>query len=182
MVSFNKSSCLMQGPSLKSPLEFGRSQNGLYYLCSRCHTSNSAKALPQSLSTIASSSSKSCFLAFSSKCNLCNSPHYISTINYCNVTSTFLNNSNVLPSCVHTTNTSDFVISHGNCVDHLWHNSLGHALFVKMKGLSSIPIVFSPKQSFTCTICPMARQARLSFPTKSTISSTNLFDLLHMDL
>ena len=46
-IIFNDKSCSLQGPSLKSPLEFGRSQNGLYYLCLRCHTSNSAKALPQ---------------------------------------------------------------------------------------------------------------------------------------
>nr|XP_009795207.1 PREDICTED: uncharacterized protein LOC104241936 [Nicotiana sylvestris] len=45
---------------------------------------------------------------------------------------------------------------------------LGHIPFVKMKRITSIPANFSPKQPFTCTICPMARQERLPFPQKTS--------------
>lgn len=63
----------------------------------------------------------------------------------------------------------------------LWHYGLGHVPFVKMKGISFIPVNFSPKQPFFCPICPMAKQSRLPFPPKSN-SSTNIFELLHVDL
>lgn len=42
MVSFNFSSCLLQGPSMKSPLELGRAKNCLYFLCSICHKCRSS--------------------------------------------------------------------------------------------------------------------------------------------
>ena len=35
-VSFSNSSCILQGPSTKRPLEIGREQDGLYFLCSDC--------------------------------------------------------------------------------------------------------------------------------------------------
>uniref|UniRef100_A0A0V0H3X3 Putative ovule protein n=1 Tax=Solanum chacoense TaxID=4108 RepID=A0A0V0H3X3_SOLCH len=50
-----------------------------------------------------------------------------------------------------------------------------------MKGISSIPVTFSPKQPFFCPICPMARQSRLPFPQKSHTTSS-IFELLHVDL
>jgi len=37
-VSFDSSSCLLQGPSLKSPLALGRARNGLYFFCPKCHS------------------------------------------------------------------------------------------------------------------------------------------------
>jgi len=70
-------------------------------------------------------------------------------------------------------------LSNGNNVDYLWHNRLGHVPFVKMNCISTIPITFSPKRPF---MCPMVRQTRLPFPATTTVSSTNTFDLLHMDL
>ncbi|KAL3349225.1 hypothetical protein AABB24_022392, partial [Solanum stoloniferum] len=115
MVSFKNSSCLMQSPSLKSPLKIGRAQNDLYYLCSGCHTSSSinvptgsvSTAASGSVSTVVSSSSKPCFLTSSvtsfSKCNPCNLSHATSTINSCNATSvksTCLSNNIMLLSCV----------------------------------------------------------------------------------
>ena len=66
-------------------------------------------------------------------------------------------------------------------VDLLWHNRLGHVPFVKMRNIPTIPIKFSTKQPFICTICPMARQVRLPF-TPSTTHSKNIFELLHIDL
>ena len=67
------------------------------------------------------------------------------------------------------------------CIEHMWHSRLGHVPFAKMRSISSIPIRFAPKQSFTCTICPMVKQARLPFPISTTFSSKP-FDHLHLDL
>lgn len=72
--------------------------------------------------------------------------------------------------------------SHEYGIDYLWHTMLGHVPFVKMKGIHTIHVKFSPKQPFLCTICPMARRARLSFPSNTTTFSTKTFDLLHIDL
>lgn len=35
-VSFSALSCVLQTPSMKRPLEIGRSRNGLYFLCAGC--------------------------------------------------------------------------------------------------------------------------------------------------
>ncbi|KAL3355455.1 hypothetical protein AABB24_019499 [Solanum stoloniferum] len=51
-----------------------------------------------------------------------------------------------------------------------------------MKGIHTIPVKFSPKQPFLCTICPMARHAKLPFPSNATTLSTKIFYLLHIDL
>jgi len=37
IVIFNNSSCLLQGPSLKSPLALCKAKNGLYFFCLKCH-------------------------------------------------------------------------------------------------------------------------------------------------
>ena len=50
-----------------------------------------------------------------------------------------------------------------------------------MKNISTIPLKFSNKQPFTCTICPMARQTRMSFP-ESVTTTSSIFELLHVDL
>ncbi|XP_075077343.1 uncharacterized protein LOC142164071 [Nicotiana tabacum] len=46
----------------------------------------------------------------------------------------------------------------------LWHQRLSHIPFVRLKDVYGIPCEFTSKQSFTCSICPMARQSRLPFP------------------
>lgn len=58
---------------------------------------------------------------------------------------------------------------------------MGHLPFVKMISIPHISCKFSPKQSFNCPICPMARQQRLPFPERST-HSTSIFQLVHIDL
>lgn len=63
----------------------------------------------------------------------------------------------------------------------LWYNRLEHVPFVKMKNIVSIPASFSSKQPFLCSICPMARQERLPFPQKTSIT-TKVFELLYVDL
>lgn len=66
-------------------------------------------------------------------------------------------------------------------VNFLWQNRLSHVPFVEMRVISSIPANFSPKQPFICSICPMARQARLPFPHRTNTSTQN-FQLLHVDI
>lgn len=68
-----------------------------------------------------------------------------------------------------------------NTVDLLWHYRLDHVSFAKMKGLTSIPVKFPTKQPFLSPICPMARQSRLPFSTRTT-TSRKCFDLLRIDL
>lgn len=71
--------------------------------------------------------------------------------------------------------------STGNDADLLWHNKLGHVPFVKMKNIQYLPVQFSSRQAFLCTIFPMARQARLPFD-QSTTHTKKIFKLLHVDL
>lgn len=68
-----------------------------------------------------------------------------------------------------------------NKTDILWHQRMGHLPFVKMISIPHISCKFFPKQSFTCPICPMARQQRLPFPERFT-QSTSIFQLVHIDL
>lgn len=67
------------------------------------------------------------------------------------------------------------------CIYYLWHNRLGHVPFVKMRSISNIPMSFAPKQPFICTICPMAKQTKVLFPTSNRVSNKP-FDILHLDL
>lgn len=80
-------------------------------------------------------------------------------------------------------------LSHSSRLSHevntniylLWHHKLGHVPFTKIKNVPLIPMKFSQKQPFTCTICPMARKNILPFPTK-TDKTFEIFELLHVDL
>lgn len=49
-----------------------------------------------------------------------------------------------------------------------------------MRSIPHLSDKLSSKQSFVCTICPMARQQRLSFPD-SSIHSSKPFQLVHVD-
>ena len=89
---------------------------------------------------------------------------------------------NTIPSNTHNiVSDSMFHSHHTNYNDLLWHYRLGHVPFIKMKGISSIPMKFPPKQPFICNICPMDRQTKLPFPPK-THTTSKLFELLHVDL
>ncbi|KAH0738712.1 hypothetical protein KY290_037417 [Solanum tuberosum] len=174
-ISFTKTSCVMQAPSMKRPLVIGRAEAGLYFLCPNClKTLNSS-----SLSSISS------YCIFPS-CNACNRSRSFHVSDSMKCTS-FLNKQN---SCLNVENSPTVpllhspILSHtctGNNVDVVWHNRLGHVPFVKMKSISTIPITFSSKQPFMCSICPMARQERLPFKPRTSISS-QLFELVHVDL
>ena len=162
MVSFNSDSCLLQGPSLKSPLALGKARNGLYFFCSKCH-------IPSVNDDIVSHQ----------KCQS------VSLLNFCKTPSPsstrhphIINKETC--STDHTSNSAThFSFSQDN--EFLWHARLGHVPFVKMKNISTIPLKFSNKQPFTCTICPMARQTRMPFP-ESTTRTSSIFELLHVDL
>ena len=81
----------------------------------------------------------------------------------------------------------DVLFDHSSCnktkdnVDSLWHNRLGHVPFVKLRSISTLQANFSPKQPFSCNICPMARQSRLSFSHNKS-QTKFIFELLHIDL
>lgn len=186
-VSFNKSSCSIQGPSMKSPLVIGRAEEGLYFLCPKCLQNPTVSNI-----TTSCSSCKSC-------ADNCSS--YIFT----NISSVkqqgvpFLNKQRLSTKCcpnittlsdnkclpVTSINSSLTVVhDHGctrNDMDILWHNRLGHVTFIKMRTISTIPVIFSPKQPFLCFVCPMARQERLPFKPR-TFLSTHIFELVHVDL
>ncbi|CAM8951474.1 unnamed protein product [Rhodiola kirilowii] len=65
----------------------------------------------------------------------------------------------------------------------VWHRRLGHLPLNKMKKiLSSVENnVKVTDCNFHCSICPMAKQSRLSFPI-SQHKSTEIFELLHADV
>ncbi|XP_075091973.1 uncharacterized protein LOC142172099 [Nicotiana tabacum] len=175
-------------PSLKRPLEIGKSNSGLYLFSDMCnnksnthvspaatvtHTpstsghSNSLTIIPNNIFTVSlDSSSKAC----DSSVNVGDSRHLC---NYVNALNTNNNNDgcSICSTSLHQKDT----------VDLLWYNRLGHVPFVKMRGMPSIPTTFAPRQPFLCHICPMARQTRLPFPEK-TNSTTKIFELLHVDL
>jgi len=126
-VSFSNTSCLMQAPSLKRPLEIGKAHDGLYFLCSDClQQNNSSHPKQQHVSCISFPSSKIQYKCISSSC-----PSYCAVMNSMSIN----NKDNVVDKT-----SSSFPV---NNTDLLWHYRLGHVPFVKMKGISSIPVTFS---------------------------------------
>ncbi|CAM8925259.1 unnamed protein product [Rhodiola kirilowii] len=65
----------------------------------------------------------------------------------------------------------------------LWHNRLGHAPFAVLDLLlqNKSPRVVCKQSQFSCTVCPMAKQTKLSFPL-SNHQSVAVFDLIHCDI
>lgn len=163
---------------MKRPLEIGKVQDGLYLLCSTClHKSCSPTMLVES---------NKCRLGAQCNCfshSCTSSVKYHSTndpLSSCLVTKSTHNNENdAFVSVINMIPTSH--LFHEVTSDLLWHYRLGHVPFVKIKGISSIPVRFHSKQPFICDICLMARQTRLPFPSKSH-NTTKIFELLHVDL
>lgn len=147
IVSFSSSSCLIQGPSLKSPLEIGRARNGLYFTCPRCLTcSTNTSSSPVFSFPVCSDSVLPSVLSNKTNSSCIPSVRSIHDVNK-RVGCNHLNSVN--SSCF--ANSPISCTSHGS-VDHLWHTRLGHVPFGKMKGISTIPFSFAPKQPFTCTV------------------------------
>ncbi|KAH0763844.1 hypothetical protein KY290_019917 [Solanum tuberosum] len=162
-VSLSPMLTLNKGPSsLKSPLELGRAKNGLYFLCPKCHN-----CCPSSAEI--NSSLVKCHLVPSlvnvdkdfnrNNCSVKDSDS-INKNGYSTISSLVCPNDNCSSFAITSNHTHDDEL--------LWHTRLGHVPFVKMKNISTIPVTFSPKQPFNCTIFPVARQTRLPFPESTT--------------
>ena len=162
VVSFNNGSCLLQGPSLKCPLALGKAKNSLYFFCPKCHI----------LSANDDTGSQQKFQS-------------VSLMNYCkgpslpNAKQSHIINKKVCSTNKISNSAAHFSFNQDN--EFLWHARLVHVPFVKMKDISTIPLKFSNKQPFTCTIYPMARQTRMLFP-ESVTTTSSIFELLHVDL
>ena len=65
----------------------------------------------------------------------------------------------------------------------LWHNRIGHPSSSRLHLISSIilDVTFCDKEFPVCTVCPLAKQKRLSFPNENNICSS-IFDLVHCDI
>lgn len=63
----------------------------------------------------------------------------------------------------------------------LWHLRLGHIPFYQIKHLVADCSLTDVHEQMLCTVCPAARQTRLSFPL-SSIKTVLPFQLLHVDL
>ena len=63
----------------------------------------------------------------------------------------------------------------------LWHFRLGHSSFNKLSSLQDVLPSFSSKCNDICTICPLAKQERLPFPSNNNMS-TKPFTLIHVDV
>ena len=62
-----------------------------------------------------------------------------------------------------------------------WHLRLGHPSFSHFKFLADQLHINNASLSHNCSICPLAKQTRLSFP-RSSITTHSTFDLLHCDV
>jgi hypothetical protein len=65
--------------------------------------------------------------------------------------------------------------------NNLWHYRLGHPVNFPLKLLSHVIPQVLHESNKTCSIYPLAKQHRLSFP-HSTSTSTQPFDLIHCDI
>jgi len=64
---------------------------------------------------------------------------------------------------------------------NLWHLRLGHPSFSCFKFLAKQLHLNNAIFSHNCSICPLAKQTRLSFP-RSSITTHSAFDMLHCDV
>lgn len=66
---------------------------------------------------------------------------------------------------------------------HKWHDRLGHPSLKHMNALKDVLPVHSLKGhcSMPCSVCPLAKQRRLSFQSNNHIAA-KLFDVLHCDV
>jgi hypothetical protein len=64
---------------------------------------------------------------------------------------------------------------------NVWHYRLGHISHSRISLLHSLVPAIECKQHTTCTVCPLAKRRRLSFPV-STSKSESIFDMIHCDI
>ena len=63
----------------------------------------------------------------------------------------------------------------------IWDFRLGHPSFNKLLPLRDVLPSFSDKLSNVCTICPLAKQKKLSFPSHNNLCVES-FSLIHVDV
>ncbi|XP_070011237.1 uncharacterized protein [Nicotiana sylvestris] len=143
------------GSSLKRPLKNGKAARRLYYLYP-----------DDDLFPVKSTSMSASHSSVSLPVSL---PVFVPSVNTSHVVDHVID----VVSCNHT--------STSNKVDLFWHQRLRHMHFHKIKSMIYLSDKISPKQSFLCSICPMARKQRLSFP-ESVIHSTVPLQLVHIDI
>lgn len=78
------------------------------------------------------------------------------------------------------TSTSSTVLSNSSNT-HLWHARLGHSSLQVLKRIPFLSSVIECNQFNKCTICPMAKQTQLPFPSSNS-HAINAFDLIHIDV
>nr|XP_016456703.1 PREDICTED: uncharacterized protein LOC107780652 [Nicotiana tabacum] len=142
------------GPSPKRPFKIGKVEHGLYIMRLSSH----------GIAAVDPSQANACPISSFPKSD---------SIPIFSVHDSVVDSSNVVPVAC---NSSSI-----NKNDVLWHKRMGHIPFVKIVSIPHLSGKFSSRQSFTCTICPMARQQRLPFP-ESSIHSDRPFQLVHIDL
>jgi hypothetical protein len=81
----------------------------------------------------------------------------------------------------YSTNTRPARCQVAKSTSQLWHRRLGHLSNKVLSFLSNNVSDFCSSDSKQCLVCPLAKQTRIPFPT-SQISSTALFELLHIDI
>ncbi|XP_075086199.1 uncharacterized protein LOC142168922 [Nicotiana tabacum] len=63
----------------------------------------------------------------------------------------------------------------------LWHKRLGHVFSIVLRKLFAAKLASINDTINKCSVCPCARQTRLSFPS-SCIKTVTAFDLIHLDV
>lgn len=91
--------------------------------------------------------------------------------------STFITPNHVNKGNLATTTSCNDVTTHVK----LLHLRLGHLPFAKLKMMYPSLNIKTVQEHVICTVCPAARQTRLSF-TPSLIKTTSNFKLLHVDV
>jgi hypothetical protein len=86
----------------------------------------------------------------------------------------------VVPS-ISSNNVVSSKFSDQSVANSIWHYRLGHLSDIPLKMLSSVIPHFTHESNKSCSICPLAKQHKLSFPHSEHISQHS-FDLIHCDL
>ncbi|GJT45695.1 putative RNA-directed DNA polymerase [Tanacetum coccineum] len=71
------------------------------------------------------------------------------------------------------------ILSHSSNL-HLWHARLGHPSTHVIKQMKNLPHFTTDVSKLHCTICPIAKQTALPFPSSSSYANA-LFELIHAD-
>ncbi|KAH0726288.1 hypothetical protein KY290_002115 [Solanum tuberosum] len=172
--------------AVKRPRVIGNFKDGLYFLCAKCLKTPDSVTVGPICCCLSNNSHIDFPVTVRSDNFVATKPFHETT---CKISTDDIS-SQVFPSsliCTSTASNENLLfdnksrVTAKDSVDLLWHNRLGYVPFVKTRTISTLPANFSPKQPFLCTICPMARQERLSFKQSSSQTNTK-FELFHVDL